>query len=306
MSKNQSSPNTNLGKYHHFSYLGPILLVIATVPLVATSAKAAVIGATNFDSGVFNLFDTTITPDQANFASGDMFGVGNRTSPLSSGFNLPNPITDSSTSSSDTIGVVGQNKTDNFFGVVDLTNPNNPLGNAGNATFTFNFGQVKNLTSISIDIGAMGDFEDTSTSGTDELLFTATLDGNAIGTLFEFKADTSIDNFAYRPLDNGNVTTFNDPLVETTTGAILNKTNPNTGALDTFTFDLTGLSGQEFVLIFNAIGDGGSEAFAFDNIVIEGEDNPSATTSEPITILGTFSVVVLAAMLEEKKRTRRM
>lgn len=240
-------------------------LVLAMVSL---PASAAIIASEDFDGGATNLIGSTQSPGDFTGA-GDMFGVRSR-STLVGGIGLPFAISDDSVVAAagnvvfptDSQGIVGQNKSDAFFGVVDLTNPQN-TGGTGFASWTFDISGAGDLV-ISVDVGAMGDFE----AGSDAFTFSVSIDGGPLATVFDFQANEA-GTKTYRAMDSGGVFTYDDPLVEAGTGQALDKSNPATGALDTFSAGLTG-TGSSLTLRLDASSDGGSEAFAFDNILITG------------------------------------
>ena len=158
---------------------------------------------------------TTIVPAVGTLTSaGDMFESGSRNAVISSGFGLPFAITDDSVAASvgntlfaiDSQGVVGMNKTDGFFGVVDIVNDQN-MGNAGGVhpdgtgyvEWTVNIAGLTNLR-LSLDAGAMGDFEQTGTNA-DVYTFSVSIDGGGFVQIMKFASDDSTSH-TYRLLDS--------------------------------------------------------------------------------------------------------
>ena len=149
----------------------------------------------------------------------------------------------------DSLGIIQENNLDIFFGVTDTQNPNN--SGAVSATWVFNIAGGTDL-GLSIDMGAMGDFE-----SSDTFTWTYSIDGGPTMTAFASAVDEAGAN-TYT-LAGGAMFTLNDPM--TMQGTVL------TNVLTTFVTPLTG-SGTELLLTLTAQTDGGSEAFAFQDIVI--------------------------------------
>ena len=248
-----------------------------------------------FTSSV-NLVSETNNRDTLIDVPGDMFGVGRRD--LTYPFRVQDPdfefavntlpfaIADDSVSNSsgdggsfggDTLGVVGVNKIDGFFGVTDTvttpaggTDPDtNP--DTGIATWEFDFNGTFGSLQVSIDMGAMGDFE-----ASDTFLFEIDL-GFGFQPLFAPTVNEDIDH-TYLPFDDGDIFTLNDPIQLDVGGSVvtLDKADAATGALQTFTTSVPGTASSATIR-FTATVDGG-EAFVFDNILIEGEIPTKAVT----------------------------
>ncbi len=149
----------------------------------------------------------------------------------------------------DTLGIIDDNNLDEFFGVTDTVNPDN--SGPVSATWVFNIAGATDLA-LSIDMGAMGDFENG-----DSFMWTYSIDGGATMTAFASSVDESTNN-TYT-LAGGLMRTLNDPM--TVQGEILNN------VLQTFSTLLAG-TGLELTLTLTADTNGGSEAFAFQNIVV--------------------------------------
>ena len=156
----------------------------------------------------------------------------------------------------DTLGIIKAGDTDEFFGIVDTNNPDTS-GRDVVATWVFNVSGASNL-SLSIDMGAMGDFEASPTTG-DFFNWSYSIDGGAAQTAFQ----SSVDEDASQDytMEGGAVVTLNDPML--VNGVLLNND------LQTQTAALTG-SGSQLTLVLTANTDSGSEAISFQNIVIDG------------------------------------
>ncbi|WP_367390569.1 choice-of-anchor I family protein [Lewinella sp. LCG006] len=240
--------------------LGFFLALLLSLTVTATVQSQTVIASQDFDSPL-NMNSQMIDPDGSTFMSaGDMFNVSDQTgagNPTGLPFALADDSVDASCRGgapfpSDNQGFITCSYPDgNFFGVVDLDNPDNTTG-MGTVDWAF---QIDNLTDlvVSIDMAAMGDFE-------------------ASGDIFNFSY--SFDNINFTPLftssvneaasqtytlEDGDMFTLDDPLIMS--GTLLNEN------FQTLAAALTG-TGAVLYLHFEATNDGGSEAFAFDNIVI--------------------------------------
>ena len=149
----------------------------------------------------------------------------------------------------DSLGIIDDNNLDEFFGVTDTQNSDN--SGPVSATWVFNIAGATDLA-LSIDIGAMGDFE-----SSDTFTWTYSIDGGPTMTAFQNAVDEST-SYTYT-LAGGATRTLNDPM--TMQDEIL------TNILTTFSAAISG-TGSELTLTLTAQTDGGSEAFAFQNIVI--------------------------------------
>lgn len=177
----------------------------------------------------------------------DMFGIEDRND------NPPFVLVDDSASSSDTAGILQSSDFGNSFGVVDIENSDSsgPLS----ASWTFDISSATGGLELSIDIAAMGDFE----AANDSFLFETSIDGSPFSTLLEVTVDEdATQNYT---LEDGTSTSLDDPLL--VDGVTLSN------LFQTFGQSISGI-GDELILRFTATADGGSEAFAFRNVVIEG------------------------------------
>ncbi|MEM8946825.1 MAG: hypothetical protein AAGD11_16745 [Planctomycetota bacterium] len=173
---------------------------------------------------------------------------------------IPFGLLDQSVSgnASDTLGVVNEaTKTDGWFGVTDLNNDDNPSG-TGVATWEFDIAGASNL-SVSIDMAAMGDFE-----SSDLFDWTYAIDGGNAMQLFTSSVDEA--GSATYTLADGDDFLLNDPLVITDNGGSPTQLS---NLFQTLTSSIAGV-GDTLTIQLSAAADGGSEVFAFDNIVIEG------------------------------------
>ena len=149
----------------------------------------------------------------------------------------------------DSLGIIKESNTHEFFGVTDTVNADN----AGPVSAEWVF-DVSGGTSLilEIDMGAMGDFE-----SADYFVWEYSIDGGPFTVAFASSVDESgSQNYT---LEGGAVFTLDDPML--VDGVLLNDD------LATFATALAG-SGSQLTLRLTADTDGGSEAFAFQNIRI--------------------------------------
>ena len=153
-------------------------------------------------------------------------------------------------------------KTDAWFGVVDTVDATNPSGD-GIAAWQFNVAGASSLE-ISIDMGAMGNYEATG-ANPDAYHWTYSLDGGTFSPLFTSSVDENLS--ANYTLAGGGVFNLPDPLFMTNTA---NQTVQLSNVLQTLTSTVVG-AGDLLTIRLIAHTDGSSdEAYAFDNIVVTG------------------------------------
>jgi hypothetical protein len=255
------------------------VLVSATALAGMISARsctaAEVIASEQFDASVNRVSFTQDPPldDVAgNWATGDWFGPLDPLSPPTVG--IPFAIADDSASTSpdDELGVVDNSpdsnataftsgyKSDVCFGVVDLENPN--FTGTAKATWVFDISTASQLTEVSIDMGAMGDFE----TANDRFDWSYQIDAGPRVPLFTSSVDE--DGEATYVMANGTQIPLPDPLLINGEQLLTEKIAPS--GLPTRTAAIAG-SGSQLTLYFEAEADGGSESYEFDNILILGE-----------------------------------
>ena len=264
---------------------GAIRRVIATLilGLAAASAQATVVAFDMVDSASRNLIGFTNSWTDAFSSAEDGFQRYRRGVSAST----PATLLDDSLSSSDSLGVIGEDNTDTFFGVVDTVNADNQT--PVSAAWVFDIGGFSDL-SLAIDMGAMGDFE-----SSDTFSWSYAIDAGPSIVLFESLVDQALA--ATYTLASGMTVLLNDPMQM---GGIT-----LTNQLQTFSAAVAGI-GSVLVLTLTANTDGGSEAFAFQNLIIEGTaaggsvpiPEPSALTLLGLGLLG-MSIVLF------RRRNRR-
>lgn len=233
------------------------IFAIAALAGAACAANAQFGAAVSENAANDNFLSETITVDPGydgngmidTWGPGDMFGITSR--PAAAG-NLPFAIADDSLFGfpGDNQGIVDENDDGRFFGVVDSVNGSNPSG-GGTAQWTFDITGAGAL-SINIDFAAMGDFE-----SSDVHLFEVEIDGGGFTTLFQASIDENSSQ-DYTMADGG-VYTVDDPM--SMNGNLLNNN------FQTLSATVAG-SGSSLTLRYAGSSDGGSEAFAFRNIVV--------------------------------------
>ena len=224
-------------------FIVPVAFVLA-LPVLA---NAQVIASDMDGSSGLNLISYT-NPSAFAFGSpGDGFQKYQRSVSPS----IPFAVLDDSLSifTGDSLGIIKEGNTDEFFGVVDTINGDN--SGPVSATWVFDISGGSDLV-LSIDMGAMGDFE-----SSDVFEWSYSIDGGPAMTAFSGAADESASQ-SYT-LEGGTVIDLNDPMV--VDGTIL------TNELATFSAPIAG-TGSQLTLTLTATANGGSEAFAFQTIRI--------------------------------------
>ena len=181
-------------------------------------------------------------------SAGDGFGIFQRGVSPSIPFAL---LDDTTTFASDNVGIVQSDDTAPFFGVTDTQNSDN--NGPVTAEFTFDIGGASNPF-VSLDLAAMGDFE-----ANDTFTFEVAFDDGAFAPLFTLL--TNEDGALSYTLEDGRVVELNDPTVLSESGTAISNIFQN------FFSQVEG-SGDTLTLRLTAQTDGGSEAFAFRNVVV--------------------------------------
>ncbi len=165
---------------------------------------------------------------------------------------------------SDSLGIVNSGNTDTFFGMVDTVNSNN--NEPVSAEWVFDVTGATNL-SLSLDMAAMGDFE-----SSDVFSWSYSLDGGALTSLFDgITDDTIAQDYT---LEGGNSFNLNDPM--TVNGVSLSNEFLN------FSNMING-TGSSLSIFLIGSSNGGSEAIAFQNLIINGDD--TITVNEPSILI---------------------
>ena len=226
-----------------------------------------VIAKDDFDS-TLNLNSFVQSPLPGTFASNfdgfESYQVGVSSS-------IPDALKDDSNNGvpSDNHGIVDtSSKTDAWFGITDLNNPNNVLG-FGTASWEFDITGASDLV-VAIDMAAMGAFA----NATDAFLWNYSIDGGTQLPLFTSSVDTG--GSATYTLADGDQVNLSNPLEITTTDSqVVQLSNefteirsPLAGTGDTLTISLLALTNDDT--------DAVARAYAFDNIVVGGSTSLTA------------------------------
>ena len=246
--KIRNSRNRCAGKHWRSSFTVSVVTVLLSVALPLT-ARAEVLASDMVGSASQNLVSYTNPWTDAFSSPGDGFQKYQRgVSP-----SIPFSVLDDSLSifTGDSLGIIGEDNTEEFFGVTDTQNGDN--SGPVSASWVFNITGGSGLE-LAIDMGAMGDFE-----SSDTFEWTYSIDGGPTMVAFSNTVDEA--GSQVYTLQGGAMITLDDPML--VDGVLLNNN------LATFITALSG-TGSELTLTLTAQTDGGSEAFAFQNIVITG------------------------------------
>ena len=242
-------------------------MLMAILPIgAAAPAFAAGPGVVAFDmvgSGSQNLTSFTDDPAIPFGSAGDGFNK------MARGVtSIPYAVADDSLSiyTGDSLGIIKEGNTDTFFGVTDTVNGDTgATSGTVEATWVFDVSGASDME-LSIDMGAMGDFE-----SSDTFTWAYSIDGGASAVAFASTVDEAGSN-TYT-LEGGASFLLNDPMLMN--GTIL------TNDLATFTTPLTG-TGSEMTLTLTANTNGGTEAFAFQNLIINGTAGPGVVAFDMV------------------------
>ena len=241
-------------------FIVPVAFVLA-FPLLA---NAQVIASDMDGSSSLNLISYSNPFEFAFGSPGDGFQKYQRGVSSS----IPFAVLDDSLSifPPDNLGIIKEGNTDIFFGVVDTENSDN--SGPVEATWVFNISGASDL-GLSIDMGAMGDFE-----SSDYFIWRYSIDGGPLTTAFASSVDED-GSYTYT-LEGGGSFTLNDPMLMQ--GEVL------TNDLATFSTPISG-TGTTLELTLEAVFNGGSEAVAFQNVIVgTGFDGHHAGIAERVVL----------------------
>lgn len=239
--------------------------------MFAGAANAQVGAAVSADAANDNFLSQTISSDYT--IPGDMFGIRSVGMPGTPG--LPFAIADESAGSfpDDTLGIIDTSSDfGRFFGVVDTVNGEGD--DTGFAIWTFDVSGFSDL-SVDIDFAAMGDFE-----ASDVHNFVWSIDGSASAPLFA--SSINEDGAATYTLAGGAMVELNDPMS-------INGTELS-NSFQTLSAGVSG-TGSTLTIGYTGGGNGGSEAFAFRNLVVNGIPTP-----------GSIGLIGLAGLVAVRRR----
>jgi len=179
----------------------------------------------------------------------------------------------------DAVGIIDASSDfDEFFGVVDIVNSDNPGPDPYHATWVFDISSATEDLMLSLDLAAMGDFE-----ADDMYEWSYQVDGGAPTTFLTAAADE--DGTLTYTMADGTTRDLDDPLV--VDGVTLYN------AFQTFSTSIP--SGSQLTVTLTALTDGGSEGYVARNIVVSGDTGGGpGGGGDPIP---TLSPVGISAML---------
>lgn len=245
-----------------------LFLSAAGLLVIARPSGGQIVGrAVSADPEILVSFDQ---PDRDYDIPGDMFGVRSRDFPDAPDCfecpGLPFTMVDETFDlfdprPTDRLGIIRSLDFDPFFGVVDTVN--DVRNDWNTAAWRFDIAGHSSLR-ISADMAAMGDFEagNIDDPRQDAFVFDYAIDGGPFEILFESSVDTeaSLDYEMEQPHPDNPIITLDDPL--SINGVMLDN------LFQTISADVSG-GGNQLELRFRAISNGGEEAFAFRNLIIE-------------------------------------
>ncbi|MCK4872316.1 MAG: PEP-CTERM sorting domain-containing protein [Phycisphaerales bacterium] len=236
------------------------VIAVLTVAGLAAAASAEQVTIYDFDGNVVGGRNLSFTqyPLPGFFASaGDGFEVYQRGVSASIPYSL---LDDTLTYPTDAIGIVQSTKLDAWFGMTDTVNDDLPDGIVY-AEWEFDISLYEDLA-INIDMGAMGDYEGPG-SDPDYFDWTVSIDGGGFVPLFTSYIDQ--DGTHTYLMEDGTTRDVDDPLYMN--GVLIDN------IFSTQTAAVAG-TGSVLTLRFDGRTNGGSEAYAFDNIEITGIPAP--------------------------------
>ena len=246
---------------------------ILALLLVSTSSTADLIAFDLTSHGNQNLISHTNPFEDSFSASSDGFQIYK----IGQSVNIPEQLIDRSNSLNDVLGIIDENDTDPFFGLVDTVNSDNSDEIVSSWVFSIaGFHQL----SFGVYMAAMGDFEES-----DYFNWSYSIDGGTMLSLFSTTVDESIEQDYL--MANNNVTLADPMLVN---GQVLSN------VFQTFNTAFGGM-GNEITLTLSAKFNGGQEVAAFKGLTISGQanTNTAASVSEPSSyfLFGFCSVLLI-------------
>ncbi len=171
---------------------------------------------------------------------------------------------------------------DEFFGICDTVNGDNPGNDLYNATWVFDISAGDDNFELHLDLAAMGNFE-----ADDVFDWSYQLDGGAAQSLLTAVADE--DGSLTYTMADGTTRDLDDPL--TVDGVTL------FNGFQTFSTPIP--AGLQLTLVLAALADGGSESYAVRNIRISADtdDPPPGGGGEPIPTISGTGIAIMALLL---------
>jgi hypothetical protein len=285
-----------------------VVLLAVTCQAVLSKAFADVVARDNFDDQQTYVSRVLVPDNSMNSIPGtftsryDVWGVTNRSVNFEVSDDTANgfPI--------DSFGIAQSTKTDNFFVMMDLANPDNSNGTA-TAEWTFDISGYSDVHAA-IDIAAVGDFEnfrieDGSPIIQDRFDFSYSIDGSAYAPLFTSTVSDRTNNGGTAvhysvTMEDGTVRSdyydefqmqfvpYKDPM--SINGTRLGNT------LQTIAESIAG-TGNTLTIRLEGESDGSYEVVLFDNLVISGT---------PVPEVSQLTVGMVAVLVGTVAAARRM
>ncbi len=168
---------------------------------------------------------------------------------------------------------------DDFFGICDTINGDNPNSDLYHATWVFDISSAVGDVTLQIDLAAMGNFE-----ADDVFEWGYQVDGGMAQTFLVAVADE--DGSLTYTMADGTTRDLDDPLgVDGTTLA---------NFFQTFWTPIT--TGSQLTVVLTALADGGSEGYAVRNILVTDYD-PTQGGGLPIPTLSWTGIAAMVLML---------
>lgn len=162
-------------------------------------------------------------------------------------------------------GIIGESNTEQFFCIVDTINDQNQGVLA--ATWAFDISNVTEL-SLSLDLGAMGNFETT-----DQFELSYQVDGNEAVTFLQSSVTLSETHTYF--MDDGEAITLDDPIF--VNGVMLDNN------LQTFTEPISP-TGSLLTLVLSATVSADTDAVVMQNLIVEGVEGETPLPVEKLLI----------------------
>lgn len=178
----------------------------------------------------------------------------------------------------DEVGIIdAASDSDEFFGVVDTENDDN--SGPVHATWVFDISSAIDNLALSLDLAAMGDFEED-----DMFEWSYQVDGSAFTTFLTAVADT--EGMLTYTMADGTTRDLDDPLV-------VNGTTIS-NVFSTFATSID--AGSQLTVVLTVVANGGSEGYVVRDILVT-DYEAGQGGGEPIPTLSSLAMVAMALLL---------
>ncbi|QDT69448.1 hypothetical protein MalM25_23860 [Planctomycetes bacterium MalM25] len=174
----------------------------------------------------------------------------------------------------DTLGIVTDSYTGNFFAIVDTDNGVNPSGGV-TGTWVFDISSAASVTSFDVDMAAIGNFFDNGEGSFERFTWSYSIDGGPETEIFTVRADESAGPVTYT-LASGTMTTVpaNTAAGPDDNGVTIDGV-PLLNDLTTISRPIAGSGGELTLTLFGFVNDNGA-GLVIDNLEILGADAPES------------------------------